>query len=524
MGEYLFMPVNGKLGRYLLVGIRWALLSAGIVLYAPDIGAVSAGVVLEAVLLLALCTAAALGKLKNRYAAGLAGADLLFQAYLLWATGGLSGPFVFYSLSGLAAFKRYLRWNAFYAAVVLYTAALPVLLALTEGEKVYDYLADHWIYLIDVGLFCALIGIVRYTYLGVTVHLKKLVLIYASGRPEGETEQWAAVQDTEDLLKRLLDRRDVWLCVEASGLREPDPSWERAYYTEELRRQQPSGDKPYRRLVTPIGETVSLYVRTLRDRRGSEYGWLLVEAEQDGLSIVQQAYIRLALMRFEADYDLNKRLKTMRDGAIALERNAIAQKIHDGIAQELFFYSVQLYQLRSRLQKDDNGEALQLVSEIEKKVKESHRDIRRFIEELKGEKRRFHLLDAIEKMLRRITDQTGIKLVFENAGRVPQERIEFEETIYHFIEEAANNVVKHAEASRLKVRLEVTSVQWAIAIQDDGKGIKEGLEAASKGKYGLQGMMDRIKGLNGTISIQSGEASGTTIIAAIPRERSLAHA
>ncbi|MDI4649855.1 sensor histidine kinase [Cohnella hashimotonis] len=519
------MSVYGKFGLYLALGIRWMLFAIGLILYAGQTEPGSASVIGAAALLQAVCACLWLSKLKSRASAAVVCADLLFQPILLYAAGGLTGPFVFYSLSGLALLKPFMRWTAFYAATLLYLIALPVPLALLGGTAANEYASARQVYFTYLLLFYATAIIVHAMRKGWTAHLRKLTAIYASPRlAVADAGPWTAARHAEDLLKRLLGRQGVWLCVGASVGSDPNPSWIHAYYANTIARNPPAADKTYAKIVTPLGETASLYVRTLRDRRGDAYGWLLIEAEQEGLSVIQKVYLRLVMMKFEADYDLNRGLGTMRDRAIAAERSAVAQKIHDGIAQELFFCSVQLYQLRSALQKDDSGQAIRLVTQIEKKVKDSHRDVRGLIEELKGEKRRFNLLDAIEKMLRRITDRTGVTLVFENAGRAPQERIELEEAIYHFIEEAANNVIKHAEAGRLRVRLEVTSVQWTILVEDDGKGIRQDAESAAAGKHGLRGMASRIQGLNGTFSIAAGNPAGTTIMAAIPRERSMAHA
>ncbi|CAI6058711.1 sensor histidine kinase [Cohnella sp. JJ-181] len=524
------MSVYGKFGLYLALGIRWTLFAIGLLLYAGEAEAGGAVMIGAAAAVHALCACLWLYKPGSRAAAAAVCADLVFQALLLDATGGLSGPFMLYGLSGLAMLKPLLRWTVFYATTLLYAIALPLTLALLGGQAAGAYAAERPVYFLYILLFYAAAILVHGTGKAWNAHLRKLTAIYASDRPsDANGDPWAAARHAEGLLKRLLGRQGVWLCVgepdlRDPGARDPDPSWVHAYYASALALHPPAADKVCAQLVTPLGETASLHVRKLRDRRGVEYGWLLIEAEPRELTVLDKVYIRLAMMKFEADYDLSRRLGAMRDRAIAAERSAVAQKIHDGIAQELFFCSVQLYQVRSALQKDDAGQALSLVSEIERKVKDSHRDIRGLIEELKGEKRRFNLLDAIEKMLRRITDRTGVTLVFEHAGRASQERIELEETIYHFIEEAANNVVKHAEAGRLRVRLEVTSVQWTILVEDDGKGIRQDPEKAATGKHGLRGMASRIKGLNGTFTIAAGDPAGTTIMAAIPRERSLAHA
>lgn len=518
------MSPYGKAFIYMPLGLRWLLLSIGVLLYSRSAEAGNAGVLWAAVGLQAICAIAWLSKRSGRYAAAAIAADLLFQVWLLKAAGGLSGPLTLYSLSGLIMLKRYMGWRSFYAVSLAYMLALPAALAWLDGSAPDVYIVAHGSYVAFVALFCGAAAAAHGVYGPMKAHLRKLAALYSFGELGAGSEPGQAIRSIEALLKRILDRRDVWLCVDASGSSVPNISWMHDYYANSLQRHPslPAAGN-YLRLVSPVGEAISLYARTWRDSAGESCGWLLIEAQPGELSMLQRAYAQLALSRFAAYCDLNRQLGATRERAVSLERDSIAQKIHDGIAQELFFYSVQLYQIKSTLQRDDSVQALSLVTEMEKKIKDSHREIRKFIVELKGEKRRFNLLDAIEKMLRRITEHTGIRLEFENIGRTPRERVEFEETIYHFIEEAANNVVKHAAASRLQVRLEVTSVQWTIVVQDNGRGMREGSEAASKDKFGLRGMAGRIKGLSGTLSIQSEAERGTTITAAIPRERGLAH-
>jgi signal transduction histidine kinase len=382
---------------------------------------------------------------------------------------------------------------------------------------------NHSAYFIYVVLFYGVVTSVHYGSKRIAAHIRNLAMIYSSSHSRTESGHQGAIRYAEDVLKKILDQREVWLCISAPGPHEQDQSWKHAYFTNGLKQTRLRASKSYIRMSSPIGESTPLYVRTLRDSEGDEYGWLLIQARKNHLSILQKIYIQLVLMKFEVRYDLNNRIKAMQDSAVAVERDSIAQNIHDGIAQELFFMSVQLFQLKGAIQRNSGDEAMTILSEMEKKVKESHRDIRKFIVELKGEKRRFNLQDAIETMLHRITDHTGVKLLFENIGWIPQEKIEVEETIFHLIEEAANNVIKHAKANLLHVKLEVTSVQWTILIIDDGDGMKEIGEAAQGDKFGIIGMTNRIKALNGSIFFHSDDSLGTTVMATIPRERSLAY-
>ncbi|WP_169502967.1 sensor histidine kinase [Paenibacillus lemnae] len=357
----------------------------------------------------------------------------------------------------------------------------------------------------------------------ITHHIRLMTSIYISRPLPLQSSPSAAVEYVERALKTILKDRPLWLCLNTSNLEPEDQSWIHAYYKNQLMLQSPLNHKTNLSLVSPTGEALDMLVQPLRIRSGRKYGWLLIAAKKGELPLFDQMYTKLILMKFEAYFDMNKQVKEIQYKAVANEREVVAQNIHDGIAQELFFLSIQLFQFKGMLQTKSSEELLSMVSEMEKRVKESHGDIRKLITELKGEKRRFNLNEAIEKMLHRIAGSAGVDLIFENAGWTSKENVEIEETIYHFIEEAANNVIKHAQANKLFVRLEVTSVQWTIVVKDDGVGLKNNGNLEQQGKFGMIGMSNRIKALEGSISVHSDDGRGTRITATIPRERSLTY-
>lgn len=517
------MILHSRTSLYIVIGCRWLSLIIGLLVHSGEFVSGDAGLVLAAVSLQTLYSLFFLNKSLKRLAWLAISMDLLFQIYLLWSTGGLTGPFIFYSLSSLAMLKAYTKWKTYYAVTFLFFLFNPILLSLLEGITINAYLTIHGAYILYVVLFYSMAATVHYCSIRLYAHIRTLVKLYSSSHLHNGISYQAAIEYVEEFLKEILEKRKAWLCISGAGSHQLDQTWTHTYFSNGMEQIADHSSKGYIQLPSPTGEMTSFYMRAMQDRSGNRYGWLLVQANTGELSMLQKAYIQLVLMKFETYYDINIKIKEIKDIAIAMERDSIAQNIHDGIAQELFFYSIQLFQLKNVLQGESKDEALSLLTEMEKKVKESHRDIRKFITELKGEKRRFNLHDAIERMLHRITDHTGVRLDYENVGWIAQERVEIEETIYHFIEEAANNVIKHAKATMIHVKVEVTSVQWNIMIKDDGQGIMNDSEAAQGGKLGINGMTNRIKALNGSISIRSDGTMGTTIMAAIPRERSLAY-
>jgi signal transduction histidine kinase len=85
--------------------------------------------------------------------------------------------------------------------------------------------------------------------------------------------------------------------------------------------------------------------------------------------------------------------------------------------------------------------------------------------------------------------------------------------IYYIVVEALNNVVKHAAARSVCVRLATDAAAVRILIADDGAGYDE--QRAGRG-LGLRSMRERVAKLNGRLTITGGPGVGTVVEAEIP--------
>lgn len=89
--------------------------------------------------------------------------------------------------------------------------------------------------------------------------------------------------------------------------------------------------------------------------------------------------------------------------------------------------------------------------------------------------------------------------------------------IFRIIQEAFNNIIKHANAGNAKLALHYNAVRLAITISDDGKGFDTEL-AGSNRKAGLKNIATRIKTLKGEMHICSRPGNGTVLSFNIPFE------
>ncbi|HEX3053667.1 MAG TPA: sensor histidine kinase, partial [Aggregatilineaceae bacterium] len=108
---------------------------------------------------------------------------------------------------------------------------------------------------------------------------------------------------------------------------------------------------------------------------------------------------------------------------------------------------------------------------------------------------------------------------FEIEGETHRLPDDLELTLYRVTQEAINNVLKHAHASRVTVALGFVSDQVYLSVQDDGQGFQVPenlLSLVNSGNYGLVGISERVQLAHGTLSMTSTEQSGTILTVRIP--------
>ena len=84
-----------------------------------------------------------------------------------------------------------------------------------------------------------------------------------------------------------------------------------------------------------------------------------------------------------------------------------------------------------------------------------------------------------------------------------------EQELYRIAQEALNNVLKHAHATRAEVRLDASADVVCLQIQDNGTGFDP--ENAGLGGFGLRGMREHAAQLGGVLHVQSAPGEGTCV-------------
>ena len=195
-----------------------------------------------------------------------------------------------------------------------------------------------------------------------------------------------------------------------------------------------------------------------------------------------------------------------------LERMRLARELHDETGQALTSILLGLKRL------EDAGEQAAVsaaVGSLRELVVETLHDVRRLAVELRPRALDdFGLVAALERLTETFGEQTGIRVTFDHALGVDRLHGEVETALYRIVQEALTNVVKHAGASRVSILISRADSMVTAVIEDDGRGF-EAL-GVDEGGLGLVGMRERLGLLDGRLTIESTQGSGTTIVAEVP--------
>ena len=127
------------------------------------------------------------------------------------------------------------------------------------------------------------------------------------------------------------------------------------------------------------------------------------------------------------------------------------------------------------------------------------------------------LLKALEEEIERIRHTDQFELEYEVKGSPVFMDSNKELIIFRIIQEAFNNVIKHAKASVVQLQLDFCPQQLQICIADNGKGFNQDI-SKNRGNAGLKNMETRANILKGEMQVFSSPESGTNLLFTIPIE------
>ena len=207
----------------------------------------------------------------------------------------------------------------------------------------------------------------------------------------------------------------------------------------------------------------------------------------------------------------NARLyESNRELSVLSERNRLALELHDAVSQKLFGLVLTAETAATLLERDPQQARKQVVK-LQELARESLEELRSLIFELRPpELERDGLCGALRKhidVLRRV-QPTAVEL----DGDI---QLEFDAhrdgEVYRIAQEALQNALRHAHASRIVVRLKGDDGKLLLDVVDDGVGFDPDTADLRSRRLGLTSMEERARRLGARLEIRSAKGEGTTV-------------
>jgi signal transduction histidine kinase len=225
-------------------------------------------------------------------------------------------------------------------------------------------------------------------------------------------------------------------------------------------------------------------------------------------AICQQAALAIRLSAMSTELERRARRETL-----LAERSRMAREIHDGVAQGFTGILLQLGALAET--HSDLAHAKELARRAADLAREGLADARRAVMALQPEgTSRENLASALANLVEGASVPGKVACGFRSQGwgfdaELGPARAH---DLYRVVQEALNNALRHAHATRIEVSLARTSTGIRLQVDDDGVGFVEG---GSDG-FGIRNMQARVQDMGGSLRIDSTVGAGTRLVVDMP--------
>jgi signal transduction histidine kinase len=217
--------------------------------------------------------------------------------------------------------------------------------------------------------------------------------------------------------------------------------------------------------------------------------------------------------RERAEREIRHLSRKLMTGIEDAQKN-LAQDLHDEFGQTLAALHMGVESLWKSMpeemvdQKRSIAELIDLIEQLGDKIRSISSDLRPDLLDDLG------LVPTIEWYLKEFSDRNpGIRTDFQAVGMKKRFALELELVLYRIFQESLNNVVKHARATHVGVRLTNSYPKVILLVQDDGVGFSPNQRSAG---IGLIGMRERAVSMDGALDIRSVPEKGTTVRVELP--------
>lgn len=201
---------------------------------------------------------------------------------------------------------------------------------------------------------------------------------------------------------------------------------------------------------------------------------------------------------------------------VEADRNRLALEMHDGLQGSLITAATQM-ELAQRLASADPERTAQIAAESRQTIRQATDELRFLVQRLRAHELTSEFEPALRQYANNICERNGLALRFELEGQPVRLTAEAENAMFRIAQESLNNVLRHAGASEVYIRLEFGKDRVVLRVEDDGKGLPADWANRGMDHTGVEGMKMRAEENGGTFKIGPNEPRGTRIEVVLPR-------
>jgi signal transduction histidine kinase len=203
--------------------------------------------------------------------------------------------------------------------------------------------------------------------------------------------------------------------------------------------------------------------------------------------------------------------------AVDAERQRLARELHDSVTQSLYSVILLSSGWQSMAEQGTLADPAASFRQLGEVGLDALREMRLLIHQLRPPiLEEIGLVRALQQRLDFVELRADIEPELTTRGDVDSLPPNLEEQLFHIAQEALNNILRHAQASKVSVCLEHNEDHVTLTIHDNGQGFDSTEES---GGMGLKTMHERAANIQGTLEITTmPDCDGTTVKIAVPLE------
>ena len=196
------------------------------------------------------------------------------------------------------------------------------------------------------------------------------------------------------------------------------------------------------------------------------------------------------------------------------ERQRISRELHDETGQALMVIRLYLGMLEQAVpQRVPRTKIHETVEVVDRTIEGIRRIIGRLSPLVLQE---LGLVAAIRKEAKDLFKNTGVKVRVNVSDSVRRLHLETETALYRIVQEALHNVAKHAQAHSVSIQLLRENDMVRLSVEDDGVGMSMKSSNSRGHSFGLAGIKERVKSMNGAVRVQSAKGKGMRLEVSVP--------